>query len=242
MRALILAAGLGTRLRPLTETVPKCLVPIHGRPLLEYWFDLLFRHGLIERALVNTSYLAEAVRSHMATSPWRERVDLIHEDALMGTGGTVLANRAWFDDGPFLVAHGDNLTVFDLGAFIERHRTRPAGTEITMMTFTTDAPQSCGIVETDARGVVQAFHEKVARPIGTDANGAVYIFEPSVMAYLQSLGKPVIDLSTEVLPAFLGRMCIFPNTVYHRDIGSLESLRKAHAEFDPALTPALRPA
>ena len=95
MRALILAAGLGTRLRPLTETVPKCLVSIHGRPLLDYWFDLLFSENAVDRARVNTSYLADAVSNHVATSQWRDRVDLIHETELLGTGGTVLTNRAF---------------------------------------------------------------------------------------------------------------------------------------------------
>ena len=233
MRALVLAAGLGTRLRPLTETLPKCLVPIHGVPLLEYWLTLLLSRG-IERVLVNTGYLAEQVRVHVARSRWRDGVDLVHETDLLGTGGTVLSNRAFFGGGPFLDAHGDNLSRFDPAAFIARHRARPAGCDITMMTFDTDSPRSCGIVEQDERGVVTAFHEKVENPPGTRANGAVYLFEPSVLDFLAALNKPVIDLSTEVLPAFLGRICTFHNADYHRDIGTLDSLRRAEEEFRPA--------
>lgn len=231
MRALLLAAGLGTRLRPLTETVPKCLVPILGKPLLEYWFDLLFPSGLFDRALVNTSYLPDIVRAHMAASPWRDRVDMIHETELLGTGGTVLANADYFGTEAFMVAHADNLTKFDVAAFVQRHRDRPAGTDITMMTFTTDTPQSCGIIECDDRGIVRKFHEKVANPPGNAANAAVYIFEPSVLDFLRGLGRPVIDLSTEVLPHYLGRMCTFHNGVYHRDIGTLDSLAKAQVEY-----------
>ncbi len=74
-----------------------------------------------------------------------------------------------------------------------------------MMTFRTDAPRSCGIVSTDAAGVVQAFHEKVARPPGDVANAAVYIFEPEVVPFIAGLGSAMVDLSTEVLPAFIGR-------------------------------------
>ena len=233
MRALILAAGLGTRLRPLTETVPKCLVPIHGKPLLDYWFELLFSSNEVDRALINTSYLADRVKAHMAVSPWRDRVDMVHEDHLLGTGGTVLANRAYFGDAPFLVAHGDNLTRFDVRAFIARHAQRPAGASITMMTFTTDSPSTCGIVELNEDGLVVKFHEKVANPPGNHANGAVYIFDPEVVEFMASLGRPVIDLSTEVLPAFLGRMWTFHNDDYHRDIGNLESLALAHREFRP---------
>jgi mannose-1-phosphate guanylyltransferase len=99
-----------------------------------------------------------------------------------------------------------------------------------MMTFDTDAPQTCGIVEERA-GVVVAFHEKVANPPGTRANAAVYIFEPEVIAFMAKLKKAVIDLSTEVLPHYLGRMCTFHNDQYHRDIGNLESLAMAEREF-----------
>ena len=100
-----------------------------------------------------------------------------------------------------------------------------------MMTFDTDVPQSCGIVEVDERGVVTGFHEKVAHPPGNHANAAVYIFEPSVIDFLASLGKEVIDISTEVLPSYLGRMLAFHNSDYHRDIGTLESLALAEKEF-----------
>jgi mannose-1-phosphate guanylyltransferase len=230
MRALLLAAGLGTRLRPLTNRIPKCLVPIQGKPLLAYWLDLLLLAG-VEKVLVNTHYLSDVVREFVAVSPWRDRIILIHEDELLGTGGTVLRNRAFFENRAFIVAHADNLTRFDVRAFIRRHETRPAGTLITMMTFRTDAPESCGIVEEDERGIVIAFHEKVANPPGTLANAAVYIFEPPVFRLLESLHKEVIDLSTEVIPNFVGRMCTYHNSDFLRDIGTLESLRKAEREF-----------
>jgi len=230
MRTMLLAAGLGTRLRPLTDHTPKCLAPILGRPLMALWFDLLFDGG-IERVLVNTSYLAEQVQAFVAASPWRDRVDLVHETELLGTGGTLLTNRSWFGDEAFMVAHGDNLSRFDVASFIERHRRRPAGCAITMMTFDTDTPQSCGIVEENADGVVVAFHEKVANPPGRRANGAVYIFEPEVLTFMVGLNKPFVDLSTEVLPAFMGRICSWHNADYHRDIGTPESLAAAQLDF-----------
>jgi mannose-1-phosphate guanylyltransferase len=102
-----------------------------------------------------------------------------------------------------------------------------------MLTFTTDAPQTCGIVVEDAAGIVREFHEKVPDPPGRRANGAVYVFEPEVNVFLAALGKQVIDLSTEVIPRYLGRICTFPSTGYHRDIGSPEpeSLRQAELEY-----------
>jgi len=230
MRALLLAAGIGSRLRPLTDTTPKCLVPIHGRPLLDYWLDLVFEAG-IERALVNTHWLSEQVEAHIAASPWRPRIDLVHEDELRGTGGTILANRAWFQDSAFMVAHADNLTDFDMLGLIDAHSKRPAGHVMTMLGFRTDDPSSCGILELDQRGTVLAFHEKVANPPGNLANGAVYIFEPDVITDIARLGKEVVDLSTEIIPNYLGRILCVETHGYHRDIGNPASLLRAHVEF-----------
>lgn len=230
MRALLLAGGLGTRLRPLTGHIPKCLVPVKGKPLLQYWLDLLIPAG-IDQILINTHYLPEPVRRFAASSPWRDHITLVHENVLLGTGGTVLQNWRFFDGQPFMVAHADNLTRFDPVAFMERHGTRPPGCDMTMMTFETDDPKSCGIVEENPDGVVTAFHEKVENPPGNHANAAVYIFEPAIFDFLEGLGKPVIDLSTEVIPNYIGRIATFHNHGYHRDIGSPESLAKANQDF-----------
>jgi len=196
---------------------------------MAYWLDLLFKNG-VERVLVNTHYLSEQVRSFVSLNNWADRVDLVHEDFILGTGGTILANATWFDGRAFMVAHADNLTVFDVPAFIARHMSRPLGSVITMMTFDTDAPQTCGIVE-EQDGVVVAFHEKVENPPGKRANAAVYIFEPEVIDFVDSLNKSEIDISTEILPHFLGRISTFHNDIYHRDIGNLESLTLAEREF-----------
>ncbi len=230
MRALLLAAGFGTRLRPLTDHFPKCLVPIHGKPLLEHWLDRLL-DDCVERVLINTHYLPKMVGDFVSSSPWREKVDLVHEDRLLGTGGTVLRNRAFFMDAPFMVAHADNLTRFDVRAFADAHRNRPVGVDVTMMTFDTDAPETCGIVELDKQGVVVGFHEKSISPPSCRANAAVYIFEPTVVDFLASLNTGVIDLSLEVIPHYLGRIHCFHNSDYHRDIGNPESLRLAELEY-----------
>ncbi|WP_315777124.1 MULTISPECIES: nucleotidyltransferase family protein [unclassified Bradyrhizobium] len=231
MRALLLAAGIGSRLRPLTNTTPKCLVRVHDRPLLDYWLDLVFEGG-IERALLNTHWLAEQVRVHVAQSRWRDRIDLVHEDELLGTGGTMLANRAWFGDQPFLVAHADNLTDFDVAGLLSAHRNRPDGCIMTMLAFRTDDPSSCGILELDDQHRVIAFHEKVKNPPGNLANGAVYVFDPAVITDIAALGKPIVDLSTEIIPNYLGRILCVETSGYHRDIGNPESLRRAHLEFN----------
>ena len=134
-----------------------------------------------------------------------------------------------------MVVHADNLSFCDFSAFIEAHRTRPAGCAMTMMTFASDAPQNCGIVELDARGVVSAFFEKVPNPPGNLANAAVYILEPSVIDFIETLRKKQVDFSTEVLPAFVGKMFTFHNDRYHRDIGTLESYALAQVEIATVL-------
>jgi mannose-1-phosphate guanylyltransferase len=232
MRALLLAAGLGTRLRPLTETVPKCLVPIHGKPLLDYWLEHLF-DAQVERVLINTHWLADVVRDHVASSPYRDRIDLVHEAELLGTGGTVLANRDWLGGKPFLLAHADNLTDFDVVEFMRRHATRPAHCAMSMLAFRTDMPETCGILALDKGAVVTSFHEKVKNPPGNLANAAVYICEPEIDAFIASLGKPVVDFSTEVIPHFIGRILAYETAGYHRDIGSMASLAAAEREFRP---------
>lgn len=230
MKALLLAAGLGARLRPLTEKIPKCLVPIRGKPLLAYWLDLLIPGG-IEQVLINTHHLASRVREFRAESPWRERMTLVHETALLGTGGAILANRAFFRNETFLVAHADNLSRFSVADLLRAHEQRPPSAAMTMMTFDTDAPQTCGIVESDPTGLVRRFHEKVANPSGNRANAAVYVVEPEVIEVLASLRKTVIDFSTEAIPHFLGRIATFHNADYHRDIGTPESLLAAARDY-----------
>jgi mannose-1-phosphate guanylyltransferase len=231
LRALLLAAGLGTRLRPLTDNLPKCLVPIRGRPLLAHWLDLLLPNG-VDEVLVNTHYLPAQVEAFRNASPWRDRITLVHEPDLLGTGGTILANRSFFGRQAFFAAHADNLSRFSVTGFLAAHANRPRAALMTMMTFDTDVPSTCGIVETDREGLVARFHEKVKNPPGNRANGAVYILEPEIVDFIAALGKPFVDLSTEVIPRFLGRIAVFHNADYHRDIGSPESLRRAEAEFE----------
>lgn len=230
MRAVLLAAGLGTRLRPLTDTVPKCLVQIFGKPLLGIWMSRLLNGGGIERILVNTHYLSEQVIEFVKGSTDADRVDLVFEPVLLGTGGTLVKNREWIGHRPVLVAHADNLTVFDLSNFMAAHQQRPAGCSITMMTFDTNEPKTCGIVE-EVDGVVVRFYEKVSDPPGCRANAAVYIFEPDVIDFIESIGTECVDISTQVLPHYLGRMATYHNSIYHRDIGTLKSLDIAHREL-----------
>jgi mannose-1-phosphate guanylyltransferase len=234
MRALLLAAGLGTRLRPLTNTVPKCLVEINGRPLIDHWMELFCKSDISE-VLINLHYLPEQVKAYVSSCTYPSQITTVMENRLLLTGGTLLKNRAFFKQDPIMMIHADNLSLFDMQAFMDRFYKRADNIDITMMTFHTDAPQTCGIVELDAQGAVIAFHEKVKTPPSNLANAAVYILAPKVIDFMAGLGKEVLDFSTEVLPHFMGRINTFHNDVYHRDIGNLESLTLAQIEYPAAL-------
>ena len=230
MPAVLLAAGLGTRLAPITHKIPKCLVPIHGKPLLSYWLELCCGNGMFP-VIVNTQYLENEVISFIKNSSWSDYVELLHEENLLGTGGTLLNLKESLRDGPFFVAHADNLSFFSMQKFIESHQQRPENCMLTMMTFRTPTPQSCGIVDVDDAGIVKGFYEKVPNPPGDLANGAVFIMEPEVLGILDTIKKPVSDISTDILPKCLGRMATFFNDNYHRDIGTLESYGLAQVEM-----------
>ena len=236
MRALLLAAGLGTRLKPITNTLPKCLVPISGKPLLDYWFEQLKAAG-IERFIVNTHYMADKVENHIARSPYSDLTDVIYEKELLNTGGTILANREFFDNEAFMVVHSDNLSICDYSAFIESHKNRNKKAAITMMTFLTDNPHSCGIIELNSDGLVVKFHEKVKNPPSNIANGAVYIMEPEVIDTILSIGKQKVDISLEVIPKYLGRINTFMNDQLHRDIGTIKSYALGQIEHHLMSTP-----
>ena len=220
--AILLAAGKGTRLRPLTDSIPKCLAPINGRPLLDFWITAC-HEAKFAPIIINTHYLADLVREHVRNSPLGRHIVLTHEKELLGTGGTILALKSRLDKGTFFVAHADNLSVFDMEKFLAAHAGRPRGCLMTMLLFETPTPESCGIVSLDSQGVVQEFHEKTPGIKGTSANGAVYLMEPEVLPLLGNRGTANPDISLDLIPQCLGRIYTFQDVAYHRDIGTMES-------------------
>lgn len=231
MNAVLLAAGLGMRLRPITDSIPKCMVFIKGKPLLGYWFNLLDSNQ-IDNIFINTHYFPKIVEEYCELNNARNNIKLIYEPYLLGTGGTLLKNKNLIMDRPFLMAHADNLSKFDIDDFILAHKKRPCGTEITMMTFITDDPSSCGILEINDDGIVTEMFEKIDNPPGNIANAAVYIMQPTVLDALETLNKEYIDFSTDVLPLFMGKINTYLNTSYHRDIGNVKSLEQACRDME----------
>lgn len=230
MRAILLAAGFGTRLRPLTITTPKCLVSVNGKPLLKIWLENLFSAG-IEAVLINTHYLSDLVEDFVSQSEYSSRIRLLYEPVLLGTAGTLFASNEFIGNESVFVVHADNLSKFDINDFMRAHQSRPSDCNMTMMLFETDDPKSCGIVELDEFGVVTNFHEKSLSPPSNLANAAIYIIEPELIRQYQSLNPRPFDISTEIIPSNLGKIFTYLNTQYHRDIGTLESLKQANIEY-----------
>ncbi len=238
MKALLLAAGLGKRLRPLTEKIPKCLVPIGNQRLLDFWLQQLITAG-VQDILINTHYFSEQVERHIQQSPFQKYVQLVHEKNLLGTGGTLLTNQNFFAGQAGLLIHADNFCLCHFQNFLQAHQNRPQHTVLTMMTFATPTPETCGIVELDHQNIVQQFHEKIANPPSNLANGAVYIFEHEVIEFLQSLNKPIIDFSTEVIPNFLGKIHAWHNTDIHIDIGTPQTYQLAQNVYSQKIKKSL---
>tara|TARA_B100000674_G_C37910188_1_gene948197 strand:- start:1027 stop:1743 length:717 start_codon:yes stop_codon:yes gene_type:complete len=226
-RALLLAAGLGTRLRPITLNTPKCLVTIDGEPLLSCWLKKLEQAGC-ESVLINTHYLAEKVQDFLRS--WQSStmaVQTVHEPELLGTAGTLLANQEFFRGATGLLIHADNVMKGDLRDFMVAHHSRQACCLLTMLTFETKTPTSCGIVEIDDKQVVRAFHEKIAEPPGNRANGALYAFGQELLDHLDVMNQKPADFSTEVIPKLLGRIQTWHTQHAYLDIGTPEALISA---------------
>lgn len=224
----LLAAGFGTRLRPYTDQWPKCLMPINGRPLLEYWLNMASLAGA-RSVLVNLHYLSETVAVFLKRQVFKNWVQAVYEPELKGTAGALSANYENLQNATVMLVHADNYCDCDFENFIEFHFTqRPKNCVITMMVFNTQNPSSCGIVELDQNDVVVGFHEKIDNPPGNLANGAVYLIEPEVLDWIYSR-EDVVDFSTQVLPHFIGRIATWRNMGIHVDIGSIEALRNVQS-------------
>ncbi len=229
MRVILLAAGYGTRLRPLTNKTPKCLVKIANKPLIDYWFDIVIKNKNT-KVLVNTHYLSEKVERHIKLSSYKNNIKITYEPILLGTAGTVLANMDFIGNETLLLAHADNFTIFNLEEFLSAHASRPEGCDMTMMLFKSTDPSSCGVVKINEKKIVTDFYEKVKKPPSNLANGAVYLIEPKMIRKISKVGS-INDFSTQVIPKFMGCIFSFLNDKYHRDIGTLESLEKANFDF-----------
>ena len=230
MKALLLSAGYGTRLYPYTKNNPKCLLKINNKPLLDYWINALFFLG-IEEIIINTHYLSKKIEDFVASSRFYKKIKVVNEKELLGTAGTIRANVNYFNNSDFFVAHSDNLCICDFKSFLKAHSARPKQTNITMMTFFSDQPKNCGIIEVDKENILTDFREKPRFPTHNLANAAVYIMDKKVLDFCKNIKSRTADISYDIIPKFIHKIYTWHNTTYNRDIGTLDSYKKAKLEI-----------
>lgn len=222
MKAFLLAAGHGTRLRPYTDSVPKCLLPVRGAPMLEIWLALCRRHGISE-VLVNTHAHAEAVRDFVRLWKNGVQVNVVEEKELFGSAGTLRENRAWIEgEEKFWIFYADVLTCADLNAMARTHTAKSAAT---LGVYSVPDPERCGIVSVDENGTVMHFEEKPSQPRGSLAFAGVMIGTPALMDAIPD--KPGADIAFDVLPQLVGRMRAYRISDFLLDIGTLDNYELA---------------
>jgi mannose-1-phosphate guanylyltransferase len=221
MKAMVLAAGLGTRLRPLTFELPKPMVPVLDRPVMAHIVDLLDRHGY-EQVIANLHYFPETIRDYFG-----DRLIYREEPELLGTAGGVRNCADFLDDGTFLIISGDALTDIDLGAFVARHKA--AGGIGTLAVKRVEDTREFGVVLHDADGRITGFQEKPdpAEALSDLGNCGMYLFEPEIFDYFPR--RPFVDWANDVFPALLEHdvpFHIHAIDEYWNDVGSLEELKQ----------------
>ncbi len=232
MKALLLAAGLGTRLRPLTEKVPKCLVDIGGKPLLQYHLDLFEKHGITE-ILINKHYLAKEVEDFLKTYKLKNKNLKIHsvfEPELLGSAGTLRENGNFFQKAEnFLVSYADNLTNINYSALLDLHKQK--GGLATIAVYKEGQPQTKGVVEFDGDNKINKFIEKPKDYIGSaHANAGVYIFNANIFSYLNEQKENPLDFGHHLFPLLLKtgqNLFAYKMNEFLLDIGNMESYAKA---------------
>ena len=214
MKAMILAAGKGTRVRPITQTIPKPMIPILQKPVMEFLVELLRQHGF-DQIMVNVSHLADVIENYFRDGQkfgvqiaysFEGRIEegeMIGE-ALGSAGGMKrIQDFSPFFDDTFVVLCGDALIDLDLTAAVKWHREKGAIATIVMKSVPREEVPSYGVVVTDDSGKIQAFQEKpsVEEALSTDINTGIYIFEPEIFKYIPS-GQEY-DIGSQLFPALV---------------------------------------
>jgi mannose-1-phosphate guanylyltransferase len=223
VKAFLLAGGHGTRLRPITDSVPKCLVPIRGQPLLDIWLDLCARSGITD-VLINLHAHALEIERHLARKRSPVKVHLIHEEQLLGSAGTLVANRDWIGSDPvFWILYSDVLTNMNLRRMSEFHSARQDAA--TLALYQVPDPSRCGVAITDAAGLITAFEEKPQAPRSNWVFTGLMMARPAVFDVIPDCVPA--DIGLHVLPRLVGKMRAFPIADYLLDIGTLPNYQKA---------------
>ncbi len=231
MKAVVMAGGEGTRLRPLTSRRPKPLVPIMNRPIMEHIIVLLKQHG-IEDIVVTLYYLADEISGYFGNgSDWGVRIEYVVEETPLGTAGAVRQAAELLGDSPFLIMSGDALTDIRLDKLIRYHHSK--GAIVTLALAHVPNPREFGVVITDEGGRIQRFLEKPdwSNVFSDTVNTGMYVIDPEVFQLMEP--RRPYDWSQDIFPQLLrdGKPLygyIMGEDEYWCDVGTLEQYREAH--------------
>lgn len=229
MKAVVLVGGEGRRLRPLTETVPKPLLPLVDRPILAHVLDHLVAHDVTE-VVMSSPYLEETFHPFLETRGDRPTVTWVTEREPLGTGGAIVSVLDRLGDEPFLALNGDILTDLDLTAMLDRHRSR--GAAVTIALHHVEDARAFGLVATDPTGLVTGFREKPPDPIPGDINAGTYVLDPSVLRGWDP--GTYVWIEGEIFPSMIAEgvaMHAFGSDAYWLDLGTPEQYLRAHADL-----------
>jgi mannose-1-phosphate guanylyltransferase len=229
VKAVVLVGGEGTRLRPLTETTPKPLLPLVDRPILDHVLDHLVAHG-VEEVVMSSPYLEATFEPFLASRGGRPRIVWVTEREPLGTGGAIVSVLDRLGDEPFLALNGDVLTDLDLRAIVARHREREAA--VTIALHHVEDARAFGLVETDDGSRITAFREKPPDPVPGDINAGTYVLDP---AALRSWPQDTfVWIEGEVFPSLIERgetLVAFRSNAYWLDLGTPAQYLRAHADL-----------
>lgn len=232
IRAMVMAAGAGTRLRPLTQAIPKPLVPIANRPVLEYTVENLKRHGITE-IIFNLHNHPELIRDRFKDgAAWGVKIRYSYEPKLLGTAGGVRKAAPFLSGGTFLVMSGDGLTDIDLTALLAFHRRKKSAATLALKKV--DMKFDYGVTLTDPRGKVKKFVEKPqwGDVFSNQVNTGIYVFEPRILRQIPA-GR-VSDFGHDIWPKLLAQgepIYGYVTDRYWCDVGNLSEYRRAQRDF-----------
>ena len=238
MKALLLAAGKGSRLRPLTNTIPKCLVKIGGKPIIQHWFEKLHEVGCRD-FIINTHYLAPLVSEFVENYKKINsdiKIEVSFEKELLGTAGTFREHMHKLCGEINFVLHVDNYTPEGLDKLMHAHIKKQPECLLTMMTFSSSTPSECGVLLINEKNVMIDYKEKVKDPPSTVANSAIYIFDNAFVDWCNESKNAcnASDISNDIIPLLLGRVQTWHSDKFFQDIGTYDGLMSArnhHSKF-----------
>lgn len=231
MKALLLAGGRGTRLRPLTDSIPKPMVPIMGRPLLEKTILNLKKSG-VDEVIISTCYKSDYIRNHIGNGEKLGiKVNYICEDLPLGTGGAIKNSEKFFND-TFIILNSDIVSNIPYDRFIKYHKQKHAHVSIAMTEV--EDPSQYGVIEFDNDNYIRAFKEKPKKG-ETDSkwiNAGIYIFEPEILNEIPE--NRIVSIEKDTYPLLLNKgykMAAYKYSDYWLDIGTLKKYFQAHIDI-----------